>query len=135
MEAGNGEGVQEIGVRLLRTPDDRPERDPAFQQELNRFKESLRAAGIRYSQLGMALDSAVATGYPLAEFIIKELGPAAVGVLGTAVGAWISGRHGRKVRLKIGDIEAEGRTKEEVIELVKHARTLQDNQEGTDDEA
>jgi hypothetical protein len=135
MNQSNGEGLQEIRIRLLRTPDDPPERDPAFQQELNQFKDSLRSAGIPYSQRGMAFDSAAATGYPLAELIIKELGPAAVGVLGTAVGAWISGRHGRKVRLRIGDIEAEGRTKEEVIELLNHARTLQNNQEGSDDEA
>lgn len=57
MDQRNRDGGPEIRVRLLRTPEDPPERDPAFQQELNRFKESLRAADIPYSQHGMAFDS------------------------------------------------------------------------------
>ncbi|ABO59039.1 hypothetical protein KTD19_22650 [Burkholderia multivorans] len=135
MGTNNSSNVQEIEIRLKRAPDDLPENDPAFQKELRSFSSALYSAGIRYSQRGMAFDSAAAMGYPLAEFIIKELGPAAIGVIGTAVGAWISGRHGRKMRLKIGDIEVEARTMNEVDQLLQRARALQVGQEGDHDEA
>ncbi|RRA02547.1 hypothetical protein [Burkholderia cepacia] len=135
MGTNNSKNVQEIEILLKRAPDDPAERDPAFQDELRVFSSTLHSAGIRYSQRAMAFDSATAVGYPLAEFIIKELGPAAIGVIGTAVGAWVSGRSGRKVRLKIGDIEAEGRTIEEITQLLQHARTFQADHGGANDEA
>ncbi|SAL85764.1 hypothetical protein AWB68_07796 [Caballeronia choica] len=76
----------------------------------------------------MAFDSATVTGYPLAEFIIKELGPNLITALAAAAGVWISGRSGRKVRLKVGDIEAEARTIEEVEQLLKRAQAVQAKQ-------
>ena len=52
--------------------------------------------------------------------LAKTVGPA-LGALGVAVAAWL-GRYGRKVRLKIGDFEAEARTVEEVEKLMEHAK-------------
>lgn len=135
MATNTGTHAQEIEIRLKRAPDDPPENDASFQKELGIFRSALHSGGIRYSQRAMAFDSATAVGYPLAEFIIKELGSAAIGVIGTAVGAWISGRHGRKMRLKVGDIEVEARTIEEVEQLLLRARELQSCQRDTNDEA
>lgn len=109
MDTNNNKTAREIEIQLKPAPDAPAERDPAFQDELRTFSLALHSAGVRYSQRAMAFDSAAAVGYPLAEFIIKELGPAAIGVIATAVGAWISGRSGRKPRLKVGNIEMEAR--------------------------
>ena len=52
--------------------------------------------------------------------------------LAGAVGAWIQARYGRKARIKIGEIEAEARTIEEVEELLKIAAEFQDRDHGSD---
>jgi hypothetical protein len=41
--------------------------------------------------------------------------------LGTLLGVWLQARFGRKVRIKVGDIEVEARTAEEVDALLKQA--------------
>ena len=52
------------------------------------------------------------------EFLLPGgVGAAAVAV----VGAYLAGRNGRKVRLKVGDVEAEAGTVEEVERLVRLA--------------
>ncbi len=53
--------------------------------------------------------------------IAVALGP----TLGTALGAWLHARYGRKVRLKIGEIEAEAQTPEEVEKLILQAVEIQ----------
>lgn len=60
----------------------------------------------------------------LPEGLVKftaTLGP----MLGTAIGAWLHARYGRKVRLKIGEIEAEAQTVEEVETLLARAQEIQ----------
>ncbi len=111
----------EVEIELERASDDPPIPDPSFQQELETFGGALGAAGIVYSQRAIALDAVDAHGYPLAEFVIRTLGPPAIGVVTAAVTGWLAGRAGRKVRLKFGDVEAEARTPEEVERLLKLA--------------
>ena len=73
------------------------------------------------------MDSIDGLGYPLPEFIlaIKDLGPPAIAALAAAGGAWVQARYGRKMRLKIGDVEAEGRTLKEIQSLLKQAADFQ----------
>lgn len=58
----------------------------------------------------------------LGEFFIK-VGPTVWPILGTAIGAWLHARYGRKVRLKVGDVEAEAET---VGEVEKHLAKAQE---------
>ena len=44
--------------------------------------------------------------------------------LAAALGAWLKERYGRKVRLKVGDVEAEASTAEEVEKLLAKAQEL-----------
>lgn len=56
--------------------------------------------------------------------IASAFGPALCTAVGTALGAFLNGRYGRKVRLRIGldrKIEVEAQTVEEIKELVKVA--------------
>jgi predicted TIM-barrel fold metal-dependent hydrolase len=80
----------EFSIDLVRAADDPPVGDPVFQEELSRCSASLRAAGVPFSQTGIAFDSLDALGHPLPEFIvaIKELGvPVIIALTGGRVGA------------------------------------------------
>jgi hypothetical protein len=59
------------------------------------------------------------SGYPK---LVASVGP----VVGAVVGAWLHARYGRKVRLKIGDVEAEAQTVEQVEELLSRAEEFQE---------
>jgi hypothetical protein len=113
-----------IEIELLRAPDDTCVNEPEFQNELREFSRSLHAAGAIFSQRAMAFDSVEALGYPLAEFVIKTLAPAVIPAAAAVCGAWVQARYGRRVRLKIGDVEAEGRTTAEVEDLLKQAASF-----------
>jgi hypothetical protein len=119
--------MKQIEVALRRAPDDPPVNDPKFQEGLREFSKSLRTAGVTYSQRAMAFDSVDALGYPLPEFLVtlsQAIGP----TLGVILVAWLQGRSGRKVRVKIGDVEAEARTVEEVEGLLQKIKQFQDDE-------
>lgn len=122
----------EFTIDLVKAEDEPGEGDPAFQDELSRFGDGLRATGIPYSQTAIAMDSVDAHGFPLPEFIVamKVLGPPAVTAIAGYATAWIQARNGRKVRLRIGDVEAEARTVAEITELLGRAASFQDRVKG-----
>jgi hypothetical protein len=118
----------EFTIELERAPDDPDVGEPAFQGELNGFASSLQKAGVPYRQRAFAMDSMEARGFPLPEFIIaiKTLGPHVItAVAGYAV-AWIQARATRKLRIRIGEIEAEARTLAEIEALLNRAVRFQD---------
>ena len=119
----------EVWLCLERAPDDPLVNDTNFQQELSQFSESLRDAGLQFSQLALALDAVDGGGYRLPEFVValqNVLRPAVIAPVATLCGAWLQARFGRKVLLKIGDIEADGRSVEEIEALLKRAAAFQD---------
>jgi hypothetical protein len=120
-----------FSMELARANDDPPENDPVFQKELSTFGASLRAAGVPYSQTAIAFDAVDGGGYPQPEFIlaITLLATPAITALAKAAAAWVQARNGRKMRLKIGDIEAEGRSIKEIEELLKKATEFQKHDE------
>ena len=110
-----------LEIELEGALDDWPVSSSEFQGELSIFSKTIRQSGILHSQRAIAFDAVDASGYPLAEFTIRTLGPPAIGIITAAVSSWLAGRAGRKARLKFGDIEAEARTPEEVERLLKAA--------------
>jgi len=117
---------REGGVELLleRSSDDPQENAPVFQEELSGFTKALGATGASYSQHAIAFDAIDGGGYPLAQFAIV-IGPPAIAAAAAVCGAWVQARYGRKVRLKIGDVEAEGRTIKEIESLLVRAAEFQ----------
>jgi hypothetical protein len=101
-------------------------------EELNEFSKSLRAAGVFYSQRGMFFDAVGAVGYSLPEFVLI-LSQTIVPTLGTIIVVWLNGRSGRKISVKIRDVEVEAPTEEIGSVLEKITQFLQDNLSNTDD--
>ena len=130
---------REGGVLLCLEPalDEPRHGDKAFQQELRVFSSSLQATGLKFSQRAMAFDSVDGGGFPQPEFAITlqtVLQPAVIAPVATLCGAWLQARFGRKVRLKIGDIEAEGRSEKEVAALLQRAAAFQDERRAKADD-
>jgi hypothetical protein len=114
-----------LGVRLVRAPDDPPLVSREYQEALGEFRKSLQAVGIQSSARSFAFDGVAGGGGLSGDFVLKlagEIGPALI----AGIFAWLHGRYGRKVRLKVGDIEAEAQTTEEVEKLLAHALEIQE---------
>ena len=109
----------EFSIELLRGSDDPPEDDPAFQAELGEFLRSFRAAGVIVTQEGVAFDALDGGGYALAVFLVKSLGLPVVGAAAHVCATWLRVRADRRLRLKAGDVVAEGATIEEIERLMK----------------
>jgi hypothetical protein len=117
-------------IYLIPEADEPPVFSHDFQAEFRSVKASFSENDVRIETPFMALDSADAvsgyTGELLISFI-QFVGP----VVGVVVGAWIQSKAGRKVRIKIGDVEIEASTKdaltkaelEKMLQRVVNART------------
>ena len=116
-------------ITLGRAPDDPREYDPKYQEELDAFVSSLDAAGVEYSQRSVSLHSVGASDWPIGEFALS-FGMGALPALTGLAGAWIQARYGRKVRIKVGDVEAEASTVEEIERLLELAATLRGRAKG-----
>jgi len=62
-------------------------------------------------------------GYPLPEYMI--VATPFIGAATAIFAAWVTARYGRKVRLKIGNVEAEGRSVAEIDTLLQRAVDFQ----------
>ena len=122
-----------IELSLKPAPDDPRVNDPKFQEELREFSKSLRIAGVTFSQRSRTFDAIDAQGYALAEFAVKMLVPAAIGAVTAVCVAWVQVRSGRKLRIKIGDVEAEGQTTKEIENLLKQAADFRDSNHSKDE--
>jgi hypothetical protein len=97
--------------------------EPAFtsegQAEAEKFDADLRRQRLEVTALAVGSGPGILTG----QFLVT-LGPAVIAAIAAVAGAWVHARYGRKVRLKVGDIEAEARTTEEIEALLRHAVEL-----------
>lgn len=123
----------EIRLVLERAPNDPAVSDANYQKQLAQFCEALRDAGVEVipdvvfkelasGELGVQTVYAGAFAINLAKVVAT---PMVVAAVAGVCGAWIQARYGRKVRLKIGDVEAEGRTVAEVKSLLEKAKQFQ----------
>jgi hypothetical protein len=114
-------------LTLARSADDEAAFSPGYQAELRQFYQLVRADGIRVSAVAFTMDSVGASGGLVGEFVIplaQVIGP----VLGGAAVAWLQGRAGRKLRLKVGGMEVEANTQAEFDALLAQAIALRAGQ-------
>lgn len=118
-------GGDELELHLIAAPEDGPSWEHEYQFELFYLNHRLDVGGVEYAFLveGPGCKGPVEAA-ALGEWFIR-LTAAAGPVIGTVVGAWLHARYGRKVRLKIGDIEAEAQSMAEVEQLLARAQEIQ----------
>src|SRR4051794_21428092 len=107
----------DLTLTLVPAADDPEFLSPSGQRLLNDFYLSLHQQHIEVAYEAELREGGGATGWYLGEFFIN-LAAATGPVIGAAIGAWLQARYGRKVRVKIGDIEAEAHSAEEVEKLL-----------------
>ena len=118
-----GGAAGEFLLTLVQAKDDAPWNSAEYRAELADFARQAHAA----SQRGMAFDSAEGGGGPLGEFIFGAAATVALIKALTTIGVeWLKAHHGRKLRLKVDNVELEAATPKEVDAMVKLARELQD---------
>ncbi|MCR0985855.1 hypothetical protein [Roseomonas populi] len=95
---------------------------PAIQRELRELTRPLVSLGA-HPRL-RAHDADATPAVRLGQLALT-LGPAAITGLTAAAATWLQARTGRKVKVKFGDVEAEGATVEEVRQLLELAAEAQ----------
>jgi hypothetical protein len=108
--------------------DDRKDHRSA-ESELQQLHRSLADAGASITSLEIEPGRAynISRLDLLARFVV-DLEKFAMPAASLLVG-WLTGRNGRKARVKVGDIEAEARTPEELERLLKRALEIRAEQE------
>jgi len=113
---------------LMLGPDEQPFDSPTSQNEFNDIYEAMKAHGLVVEPRILVRKSAGSGVRLLGEFLvpIAQVGiPALAGIL---VG-WLQGRASRKVRIKVGDVEAEAGTLEELETLLQRAQEFKTSAE------
>jgi hypothetical protein len=111
--------MEQISIKLRRAPDDLPAHNPEFQEELRAFAQSLRKAGLAYSQRG-------AVGYSLPEFFVT-LFPAHGATFATILMTWLQNQSGRAIRVTLLDDEVDLQTVKDVEGFVEKLKLIQEN--------
>jgi hypothetical protein len=112
---------ERINLTLIASNDDPFWRSREYQAALGEVERALRALDRNISVLAFFQESVDASSFLKGGFTIaKSIGLAAVPI----IGAWLHGRAGRRVRLKVGDIEAEAHSVSEIEELLKQANKV-----------
>ncbi|MFU0840531.1 MAG: AhpC-TSA domain-containing protein [Pseudomonas fragi] len=118
--------TQRLQVSLLRAPDDSAVFGKDYQAELRQFKQHMEAAGFAVSPTLAFFDSPGTDGGLTGQFLLSWA-PTAVSILSTVsvvAVTWMNGKAGRKLRLKVGDVELEANSQAEIDHLVAQALAL-----------
>jgi hypothetical protein len=111
---------------FVRAPDDPPPPNREYQDALGSMSRALQARGIEASAQSFAFDAVDGGGGLTGTFAL--IGTALgvfIGAGATVVAAWLNSKNGRKVRLKVGDIEVEAQTLDQVEQLIARAQEIQ----------
>ena len=118
-----------IHFTLIPAPDEAAPTDLERQQEMMRRLPVNVWDGVRAGSLGRGamIGDIQASAGPLTFDIHTAL--SALPTLGPAFAAWIAGRYGRKVRVKVGDIEVEAATAKDPSALLHEAQQSKKKEE------
>lgn len=96
--------------------------DPDVQADIVEAERLLKEAGLKVSS-----GAYVRKSLDYGTLLTGEFGLIVGGttLAATALKAWITGRMGRKVRIKVGDVEVEAATLKEVEAALEKAKALQ----------
>ena len=113
----------QIRLTLMPSSDDPDVLGSAYQEELQAFGQQLGELSTIVSRRMYFQDGAEALVRQLGEYALT-MAPGAFPAFTGLIGAWLQARFGRKVRLKVGDVEAEASTVADVEELLERAKAF-----------
>ena len=115
----------ELQISMIPSPEDPPWRSDDYQSELRNLGQALKADGLEIHEVGS--HPVVPGGTPPSSGEWKvELDAMLEPTLKAPVGSWLQARRGRTARLRIGEIEADVRTVEELARVIKIAKCYQE---------
>jgi hypothetical protein len=115
-------GEFNLQVAFLAGADDPDYKDNDYQHELHGIQEKLKLLGNKVHARANFQKAASGGSWLTGEFLMQL---SALGTpLGTLFGVWLNAKLGRKVRVKVGDIEVEAGTLKEVEHLLERAREI-----------
>ena len=115
----------EIEIRLNPGDSDAELRSKFYQNEIAAIVAELNERGILTHARSYSEKSASGATWLLGEFIVPLM--AASSALWVLLGRWLQAKHGRKIRLKIGDIEAEATSVDDIRKLMEIAEQASGN--------
>jgi hypothetical protein len=115
----------ELRITMIASPEDPPWRSTDYQSELRDLGMTLKADGLEIYEVSANFARSGCSPAISGEWKIK-LGAPPDPDLGNPVGSWLRARRGRTVRLTIGEIEADVRTVEELVSVIRTARMYQE---------
>jgi hypothetical protein len=113
----------DLHLTLLPSNNDRPLYSRKRQQAITRFYVEARTDGSRINPAGFVLDTMGLQGGFSGEFVVC-LGQLAGPALSAAAHAWLNGRAGRKVSLRIRETYVDAKDQEEFDLFLNQALTL-----------
>ena len=117
--------AMELQISMIPSPEDPPWRSDDYQSELRRLGLALREDGLEIQEVGSHPVRSGETAPISGEWKVK-LGATLEPILKAPVGSWLQARRGRTARLRIGEIEADVRTVEELARVIKIAKCYQE---------
>jgi hypothetical protein len=122
----------EVQFALRTGPDEPAVGSSEIQGELQGISKALLDADIKASHRMFFRDAADGGASYIGEFLVP-IAQVAIPALGVVLGGWLQGRFGRKVRIKVGDVEAEARALEEVETLLQRVQEFKASVERKDE--
>jgi hypothetical protein len=117
--------AMELQISMIPSPEDPPWRSDDYQSELRKLGLALRGDGLEIHEVGPHPVRSGETSPISGEWRVK-LGATLEPILKAPVGSWLQARRGRTARLRIGEIEADVRTAEELARVIKIAKCYQE---------
>jgi hypothetical protein len=117
--------AMELQISMIPSPEDPPWRSDDYQSELRKLGSALREDGLDIHEVGSYPVRSGERAPISGEWSVK-LGATLEPILKAPVGSWLQARRGRTARLRIGEIEADVRTAEELARVLTIAKCYQD---------
>jgi hypothetical protein len=115
--------ARDLQLELVPSSEDPPLQSQEYQNVLREFSDSLEIGNLSVSSQVLLIEAAGHEIAPHLGVFYTSL-QSAIPVIGAALTSWFAGRYGRKVRVKVGDIEVEANTAADAEKLLKEAQSI-----------
>jgi hypothetical protein len=122
-------GQMEIGIVLVRSKEDE-ECNKEYQLHLKQFYKDISIEGVKVTPNLYVMDSIDGGTLFTGKFLLS-LADKSYTLIAAIFGAWLHSRYGRKIRIKVGDIEVEASNQEDLKIAIEHINHLKEAENNT----